>query len=413
MEVTKSIVKEMEKHAPTAAVEKLCRAIAAMEGATKIDRTVIKSLGSGSPMGLLLSECTTAAEKEQARTAILAGLIATDKSLVRTFGHGEDVKERRRTSALALGRIVTAVVGAIATEDDAGSGASIGSKNGVTSYVVTQTEEERGFSIPDLSNEDVKDKSALVEKMCGRKLRPHDIGSLPACKKVGYWVLEEHCWPDPKRVPLSVMRRDPTDSHYTLFRRMALTVAMFGAGVKASASARDEGAGDTKHFGKQWMKLETVFELLDELEEVRDRTVDATMGGVTAIMHLSLFKGTTRGNETGSLAVSRQMCKVTEHVATAAGAAKPPGETTPTAQTGRKRKRGGTASKAAETAARPRTAEKPRPEAGKKYEDKEGAKGPNELPRKKGGNPAGGPCKYIVEGKTCPFKTCSFSHAGE
>ena len=55
MGVTKSIVKEMEKHAPTAAVEKLCRAIAAMEGATKIDRTVIKSLGSGSPMGLLLS----------------------------------------------------------------------------------------------------------------------------------------------------------------------------------------------------------------------------------------------------------------------------------------------------------------------------------------------------------------------
>ena len=410
MEVAKSIVKELEKHASATAVEQLCHAIAEMEGARKIDRMVIKSLGSGSAMGLLLSECTTAAEKEQARTAIVAGLIATDKSLVRTFGHGEDAKERRRTSALALGRIVTAIVSTIAAEDEAGSTASSGSKNGVTSYVVTQTEEERGFSIPDLSNEDVKDKSALVEKMCGRKLRPHDIGSLPACKKVGYWVLEEHCWPDPKRVPLSVMRRDPTDSHYTLFRRMALTVAMFGAGIKASASTRDEGAGDTKHYGKQWLKLETVFELLDELEEVRDRTVDATMGGVTAIMHLSLFKGTSRGNETASLAVSRQMCKVTEHVATAAGAAKAPAEP---AQSGKKRKRGGTAPAAAEKAAKPRAAEKERPEGGKKYEDKEGAKGPNELPRKKGGNPAGGPCKYVAAGKPCPFRTCSFSHATE
>ena len=48
---------------------------------------------------------------------------------------------------------------------------------------------------------------------------------------------------------------------------------------------------------------------------------------------------------------------------------------------------------------------------GGKYPDEEGAMGPNKLPRKTGGNPLGDQCKYIKEGRACPFRTCSFSHA--
>ena len=51
------------------------------------------------------------------------------------------------------------------------------------------------------------------------------------------------------------------------------------------------------------------------------------------------------------------------------------------------------------------------PGGGGRYADEEGALGPNKLPRKAGGNPLGDRCKYLAEGKACPFKTCSFSHA--
>ena len=44
-----------------------------------------------------------------------------------------------------------------------------------------------------------------------------------------------------------------------------------------------------------------------------------------------------------------------------------------------------------------------------KYPDTEGANGPNGLPRKKGGNPDGGPCSRFAQGK-CEFKFCSYSH---
>ena len=44
-----------------------------------------------------------------------------------------------------------------------------------------------------------------------------------------------------------------------------------------------------------------------------------------------------------------------------------------------------------------------------KFPDKEGAKGPNGLPRRKGGNPNGAVCKGFLAGD-CPFATCSYSH---
>ena len=47
---------------------------------------------------------------------------------------------------------------------------------------------------------------------------------------------------------------------------------------------------------------------------------------------------------------------------------------------------------------------------GGRFEDVEGAVGPNKLKRKRGGNPEGDQCKFIAAGEACPFKTCSYSH---
>ena len=48
-----------------------------------------------------------------------------------------------------------------------------------------------------------------------------------------------------------------------------------------------------------------------------------------------------------------------------------------------------------------------------KWPDEEGVDGPNGLPRRAGGNPAGAPCTRHAQGGKCPFKFCSYSHKKE
>ena len=52
----------------------------------------------------------------------------------------------------------------------------------------------------------------------------------------------------------------------------------------------------------------------------------------------------------------------------------------------------------------------PKGDVKEEYRDEDGAKGPNGLPRKKGGNPSGGPCKRYNSKAGCGFNFCSFSH---
>ena len=270
-------------------------------------------------------------------------LMKADARLVTAFGHGSTEADVRRSAVLAIGRIITAIV----TAANRGTGSSVATgvaPTNQTSYVVTQTEEERGFTVPSYDADDVKRQLKVLSRMFNLRIRAHGLPSMGGMKKQAFWVQKENCWPDPARVPLETMRRDPTDSALTLFRRMANGVATVAAGEKVPSGIRDEGAGDFEDGGvttSLWLNGNQLIDLLAELEEVSDRLSNAEMAGVTAVMHDSLHKSTLRGQESASLAMSRQICKVTEYVAQQKGISRAKGEQPPGKPGGGKGKRAG------------------------------------------------------------------------
>ena len=80
---------------------------------------------------------------------------------------------------------------------------------------------------------------------------------------------------------------------------------------------RDDGAGDLEGLAAQWISGSVVFDLLDELDEVRDGLSDSEMAHVTSVMCQTLHKATSRGKESASLALSRLISKIPELVDTA------------------------------------------------------------------------------------------------
>ena len=167
----------------------------------------------------------------------------------------------------------------------------------------------------------------------------------------------------------------------------------------------------------QWANGNQLNELLLELEECQSKMDEATTKAVTALMHVSMHKSTTRSGESVSLAAARQMSKVAEYVA--AQSAKGGDEEGRAGKRKKGEKGGATAdgNRKGDALATPvkkrkgAQAETPRTQPGvKKYPDEVGAIGPNGLARMKGGNPAGGPCRDLAKGK-CAYATCSFSHA--
>ncbi|KAL1525240.1 hypothetical protein AB1Y20_020107 [Prymnesium parvum] len=185
-----------------------------------------------------------------------------------------------------------------------------------TAFVVTQTEEERGFSLPSLGAEDIKRQKTVLSHMYNmRATKAHNMPTLAGMRRIAYWVKNENCWPDPARVSLESMRREPTDSALLKFRRIVYGVMVVAAGEKVAEGTRHEGAGGTKKFAPQWADGDILEELLLELAEAADRLPDSEMETVVSVMHESLFKATSRGNESVSLAASRQMCKVVDYVA--------------------------------------------------------------------------------------------------
>ncbi|KAL1515984.1 hypothetical protein AB1Y20_002597 [Prymnesium parvum] len=204
--------------------------------------------------------------------------------------------------------------------------------------------------------------------------------------------------------PLESMRREPTDSALLKFRRIVYGIMVVAAGEKVPEGTRHEGAGGTKKFGAQWADGDILEELLLELAEAADRLPNAEMETVVAVMHESLFKATSRGNESVSLAASRQMCKVVDYVAqskmaaaaaaSAARAGASPGGKSPLKTSGAKKR--GAPSPAVEKSPK---AKSPRAAKTSKWVDEEGAVGPNGLARKKGGNPAGAACERLAKGE--------------
>ena len=386
-------------------VTKLLRAIGLVERVSVVDIAVLKMLGAGTSSGTALSECTTAKEKADSRKEIVAALLAADPGLLAKLGGDEsDESVRGEVAAKAAARLVAAVVEAAT----AGAGTGGDDPHSVTNYVVTQTEEERGYTVPSYDADDVRRQKAVIDKMHNLKMRPHELPTLGQLKKIRYWVVNETATADPTRVPLTGMRRDPRDSAYTCIKRYVLGHVLCAAGESAAAGLRDEGAGDLLKFGTQWLNADKAVELLQELDEVRDHITDPEMMAAGAVMVETMHKATLRAKETASLAVARQISKVPEYVAQARGAKGGGGgaerEKTPRGGARRKRKRAEVEAEAAPAAPTPPGSGK----GGGRFPDEDGAKGPNGLPRMKGGNPAGSKCKLHPK---CTFKFCSFSHA--
>lgn len=282
--------------------------------------------------------------------------------------------------------------------------------------MVTQTEEERGFTLPTYSADDVKRQKKNVQLMSNVRVRAHGLPALASMKKVAYWVKTESAWPDPRRVPLDAMKRDPYDSAYTKFRRMAQAVMVVGAGEKMAKRHIDEEAGLTPKNGTVWANPDCIVDLLEELEDYRDRISDHEMGEVTSLMHESLHKATTRGGESVSYACTRQITKVVVEYVAQQRTRPPPGQVTRPGRSPRKMKRplGGVEGlkepKKDRDSSKLQKAASPSPSGSPyKYPDTEGALGPNGLERKVGGNDAGTVCVRHAKG-TCNFKTCSFAH---
>ena len=145
---------------------------------------------------------------------------------LRRLGLG-DGEEQKRTAILGVERMLAAVMAALAESGAAGKDGS-----STTSYVVTQTEEERGLTVPTYNADDVSGQKALLVRMYNHRMREHELATLPSMKKIVYRVKKEGSWPHPDRVSLESMRRDKSDSSFTLAKRLINSVAEVAAGEK-------------------------------------------------------------------------------------------------------------------------------------------------------------------------------------
>jgi hypothetical protein len=153
-------------------------------------------------------------------------------------------------------------------------------------------------------------------------------------------------------------------------------------------------------------------DLVKELDEHQGKLQGAEMKAVAELVWLTLYKATSQGGQTGSLSVAQVVSRVPEMAATQRlrGGGSPFQEKKKEKKADRRRQ-GKEKDAGKEPPVTPPTIKRARTRSpGDPYEDKAGEMGPNELPRKKGGNPAGRRCRALDAGG-CKFGTCSFSHA--
>ena len=398
-------------------LEEMVDALCALEGVKELDMTVLKSIGLGSTAGVRLLDCVTCEEKAKYRQAYVTELIALDPSLAK-LATGKKASERRMNSVKELARRVASLCDHLKKLDEP-SEAPTPARSTLT--VVTQSEEDRETTLTSLDAASVTARRELCKEMYNLRVQPHEMAPVNQLKRIGYWVVTEQCFPDPGRYPYTKMTGASTDGHLLQFRRMLLGCVLIAAGVEAPKERRDDGAGkkdlERGAYAAQWANANVAVDLLAQIEEKRDVLTNAEVGHVCAALSTALFKATTLGGSTLSLAMAQAMSMVPQLVqnALAMGAAqKTKVERKPGDQLTKKQKKEEEKKKKAEKRKREEDDEEPpekEPKGGGKYPDEEGAMGPNKLPRKVGGNPLGDQCRNIKAGRACPFRTCSFSHA--
>ena len=395
-------------------LEEMLDALCALEGVKELNQNVLKNIGMGSTAGVRLLDCEGAVEKSTYRQAYVTELVALDPSLAK-LATGKKASERKMNSVKELARRLASLCDHLKKKDEQEAPTPTRS----TLTVVTQSEEDRETTLTSLDSVGVTARRELCKEMYNLRVQPHEMAPVNQLKRVGYWVVTEQCFPDPGRYPYTKMTGASTDGHLLQFRRMLLGCVLIAAGVEAPKERRDDGAGkkdlERGAYAAQWANANVAVDLLAQIEEKRDVLTNAEVGYVCAALSTALFKATTLGGATLSLAMAQAMSTVPQLIQNAlamgagpnAKAEKGPGEELTKKKVEKKKKK-------AEKRKREGDGEEPpekEPKAGGKYPDEEGAMGPNKLPRKVGGNPQGDPCRYIKAGRACPFRTCSFSHA--
>jgi len=143
------------------------------------------------------------------------------------------------------------------------------------------------------------------------------MATVSQLKRIGRWVVSEECYPDPNRYPFTEMTAVSADGNLVKFRRMLMGCVLVTAGVVVMVGKRDDGAGakDLKAPHRpQWANANVARDLLAQLEEKRDETSDAEYGHVCTALATALFKATSLGGETLSLAMARAMSIVPQLV---------------------------------------------------------------------------------------------------
>lgn len=219
------------------------RTFGGLEGASEIDLAVLHSLGAGTMSGLMLKDCTTAAECAQARQDIAIELLKLDPKLVSEYVAGADPKDKtaHRSALLALGRVVAATV-AGAGRKLAADGSEEKRKDAPTMLLAT-TEEDCAYTDQSFDQDKCESQAALMRKCYNEFCCDHQIGLGKVLKQAAYWVNKEMCWPDPSKVGLKQMKRKDTDSASTCFMRVVYTTGLVACGKAAEESLRDDGAG--------------------------------------------------------------------------------------------------------------------------------------------------------------------------
>lgn len=221
----------------------LLAAIAALEGVGEVTSAVLRGLGMGSTSGLRLVDCTSAAEASGERLLVARELVALDGRLVE-HAHGDSDALRAKNAVLAVARLVADLVDALHAREREVEASS----SATTSYVVSQSEEERGYSLTTYELNEVKRQKGVLIQMYNLHSASRE-GWLPThagMKRIAYWVKNEGCWPDPSRVSLDSMRREPNDSALLKFRRIAYGVLIVAAGEKVGPTTRHDGAGGVR-----------------------------------------------------------------------------------------------------------------------------------------------------------------------
>jgi hypothetical protein len=221
----------------------LTKAIAKLESVTEITMAVLEGLGMGCPDGVRLLDCSTAEESTWARNEVAKALLQEDKKLRSVYGTGKDAAAKARSALLAVGRKLVSLVKLIRESWAAGDKQNVNSNggNGQSTYVFTENEEERSFTMLHYDQGTVKAQEEVLLKMYYIELRPFEKPAHAQLKKTAYRVKNEGCWPDSERLPLSAFRRAPTDSAYILFKRKVIGVMIVAAGEKPWSSCSGQG----------------------------------------------------------------------------------------------------------------------------------------------------------------------------